>query len=467
MRASRMRIYGSPTTKRRKTAIVTIVKRVFFGLIGLLVLVLVGVFALAWRSSIDAIATPSPSAFAPALVARGEVLAGAGYCATCHTAQGGQPYAGGYPMATPFGTIYSTNITPDPQTGIGRWSEAAFERAMHQGVSRDGSHLFPAFPYQHFNLVSDDDIHAMYAFLMTRPAVDASVRNPDLPFPLNVRALQAGWKLLFFRDNAYGPVTGKSPAWDRGAYLAEGISHCSACHSPRNPLGDEKMGGDRYAGAEVDGWYAPALTDANGAPIAWTEDELYRYLRQGGTALHGVAVGSMSEVIHQGLSKLPDADLHAIAVYFADRAGQADQQTPTPAAVAQAMTVATATPKPGQDAGAHLYAAACASCHYNPGPIPALIRPELGLNSAVAGPDPTTLIRVILHGVGADEGLHGVMMPGFAHTFSDDEVTQLAEWLRSTQTGKPAWADLKTRVAKIRTSSMPEPSKQSSPPGKV
>jgi mono/diheme cytochrome c family protein len=435
------------------------VKRILLGLIGLLVLAVVGLFALAWRSSIDPIATPSPSSFAPDLVAKGKVLAGAGYCATCHTAKGGQPYAGNYPLTTSFGTIYSANITPDPKTGIGRWSEAAFRRAMHQGVARDGSQLVPAVPYQLFNLVKDDDIKALYAFLMTRPAVNAPVRKPDIPFPLNVRALQAGWKLLYFRDDAYGPVTGKSPAWDRGAYLAEGISHCSACHSPRNKLGAEKMGDDRYAGAEIDGWYAPALTAANGAPIAWTEDELYQYLRHGGTALHGVAVGSMSQVIHEGLSKLPDSDLHAIATYFADRAGHADQLTPSPASVAKAMSVATKPAKPGQDAGAHLYAAACASCHYNSGPTPALIRPELGLNSAVTGPDPSTLIRVILHGVGADEGLHGVLMPGFSRTFSDDEVAELAAWMRSNQTDKPAWADLKAKVAKVRRQSMPEPSK--------
>ncbi|MEP7185190.1 MAG: cytochrome c [Rhodanobacter sp.] len=435
------------------------VKRIFLGVIGLMVLAVVGLFALAWRHAIDPIAPPSPTAFASDMVARGNVLAGAGYCATCHTTKGGRPYAGGYPMATPFGTIYSTNITPDPDTGIGRWSEAAFRRAMHKGVSRDGSHLFPAFPYQHFNQVSDDDIKALYAFMMTRPAVNAPARQPDIPFPLNVRALQAGWKLLFFRDHAYGPVTGKSPAWDRGAYLAEGISHCSACHSPRNKLGAEKLGNDRYTGAEIDGWYAPPLTSRNAAPIPWTVDEIYGYLRHGGTSLHGVAVGSMSRVIHEGLAKLPDADLHAIAVYFADRAGHANQPTPSPAAVAKMMTIAMphTQPKPGD--GAHLYAAACASCHYNSGPMPALNRPELGLNSALAGTDPTTLIRIILHGVGADEGLPGVMMPGFSRTFSDDEVAELATWLRRNQTDKPVWTDLKSKVATVRQQSMSQPSR--------
>jgi mono/diheme cytochrome c family protein len=428
-------------------------KRILVGLLVLLVLVVVGVYALAYRRAIAPIAPPAASAFAPDLVAHGEVLAGAGYCSSCHTAPGGKPLAGGYAMATPFGTIYSSNITPDPQTGIGRWSEAAFRRAMHDGVARDGSHLFPVFPYQHFNQVSDEDIRAIYAYLMTRPPVQAAVPKAKLPFPLNVRALQAGWKLLFFRDDAYGPVSGKSPAWDRGAYLAEGIAHCSACHSPRNALGAEELGDRRYAGALVDGWYAPPLTAANPAPVPWSADELYGYLRNGGTALHGVAAGSMSQVIHQGLSRLPDADLHAIATYFSERNGSASAPTDTAQVLARVMTAPRRAPAAG-DPGAGLYAAACASCHYNRGPTPLLVRPELGLNSALTSTDPTTLIRIILRGVGADEGLPGVLMPGFAHTFDDAQVAALAAWLRRTRTDQPPWPDLQRKVAEVRQQSM-------------
>ncbi|HEX5307247.1 MAG TPA: c-type cytochrome [Dyella sp.] len=168
------------------------IKRFLLGLLALVVLAAIGLFALAWRSTIDPVAPPQAASFAPDLVARGEVLAGAGYCASCHTARADQPYAGGYAMVTPFGTLYSSNITPDPNTGIGRWSEAAFVRAMRKGVARDGSHLFPAFPYQHFNLVTDEDLHALYAFVMTRAPVKAVTPAPDIPFPLNVRALQAG-----------------------------------------------------------------------------------------------------------------------------------------------------------------------------------------------------------------------------------------------------------------------------------
>ncbi|ODV13977.1 MAG: aldehyde dehydrogenase [Rhodanobacter sp. SCN 68-63] len=427
------------------------IRRLLLGLLALIVLAVVGLFALAWRSAIEPIAPPQASRFAPDLVARGEVLAGAGYCATCHTAKGGRPYAGGYAMATPFGTLYSSNITPDPDTGIGRWSEAAFVRAMRKGVARDGSHLFPAFPYQHFNLVTDEDLHALYAFLMTRAPVKAATPAPDIPFPLNVRALQAGWKLLFFRDRAFAPDGSKGAEWDRGAYLAEGLSHCSACHSPRNKLGAEKMGDARYAGAVVDHWYAPALTPANPAPLAWTTAEIETYLRQGGTALHGVAAGSMSQVIHEGLARLPDSDIHAIAVYIADRMGGDAKGGGNQAALAQAMTRAAAPVHTDTDPGAHLYAAACASCHYNRGPMPAAVRPELGLNSALTSPDPSTLIQVILHGVGTDEGLPGLAMPAYAHALDDQEIAQLASWLRRTQTDQPPWTDLQSKVAALRT----------------
>lgn len=243
------------------------IKRISIGLAILVVLGAVLFFALVWRPTIAPIAPGSVAGFPAELVAKGEALAGAGYCATCHRVKGGQPYAGGYGMPTPFGVIYSTNITPDPDSGIGRWSEAAFMRAMHEGVSRDGSHLYPAFPYDHFTKVTDEDVRALYAFLMTREPVSAPAQQNTLPFPFNIRALQAGWKLLFMDQGSYRPVAGKSEAWNRGAYLAEGLSHCAACHTPRNLLGAEKTADDSYAGAMIEGWFAPALTAANTTPL--------------------------------------------------------------------------------------------------------------------------------------------------------------------------------------------------------
>src|SRR6266446_4534877 len=171
--------------------------RIAIGFLGLCILGALGFLAFAWRSSIAPIDPPASTSFPAELIAKGEALAGAGYCATCHTAKGGATYAGGYGMPTPFGVIYSTNITPDPETGIGRWSEAAFARAMHEGVARDGSHLFPAFPFDHFTKVTDEDVKALYAYFMTRPPIRAMAQSNTVPFPLNIRLFQAGWKLLF------------------------------------------------------------------------------------------------------------------------------------------------------------------------------------------------------------------------------------------------------------------------------
>src|ERR1700730_10486206 len=207
----------------------TVLKRVVISVAAVGVLGLLGFFALAWRPAIAPIDLPAKASFSAELIAKGEVLAGAGYCAVCHTRQGGQQFAGGYAMRTPFGTIYSTHITPEPETGIGQWSLEAFTRAMHEGISRDGSHLFPGFLYDHFTKVSDDDVKALYAYLMTRPPVRATSPSNTPPFPLNLRQREEGWKILFFRSGRYQPDPSKSAEWNRGAYLAEGLSHCGAC----------------------------------------------------------------------------------------------------------------------------------------------------------------------------------------------------------------------------------------------
>src|ERR1700676_537098 len=179
-------------------------------------------FAIAWRPAIAAIEPPPPQASDAPLVKRGRELAAAGNCSTCHTVRGGKDFAGGLPVPTPFGTIYSSNITPDAETGIGRWPEAAFRRAMREGVDRDGRHLYPTFPYDHFTNVSDEDDSALYAFLMTRQPVHAPARANQLPFPLDRRVVIAGWKLLFLRGGTYQPDPAQSADWNRGAYLVEG-----------------------------------------------------------------------------------------------------------------------------------------------------------------------------------------------------------------------------------------------------
>jgi mono/diheme cytochrome c family protein len=423
-------------------------KKLLISFVALGFLGLLGFGASAWRPAIAPITPPPPGSFVPELIAKGEALAAGGYCAECHTAKGGQKFAGGYAMATPFGVIYSTNITPDSETGIGTWSEAAFARAMHEGVAQDGSHLFPAFPFDHFTKVSDDDVRAIYTYLMTLPPVWAPALANAIPFPLNIRAFQEGWKILFFRSGRFEPVAGKSAAWNRGAYLALGLSHCGACHTPRNLLGAEKAD-DPYAGAVVDNWIAPPLTAANPAPVPWTQEELLSYLRNGVSVLHGTAVGPMSPVVH-GLSALPESDVQAIATYFADIDHAGDRSASVDPAVARAMSYAPLGTGQDFDADARLYTAACASCHYNSGQAPLAVRPDLALNSAVNLSDPNNLIEVVLHGISASEGIPGVVMPSFARALSDADIARIAAYLRRTRTNLPPWPDLDKKIAAIR-----------------
>jgi mono/diheme cytochrome c family protein len=446
-------IYGHSSTqvysREREIGQTIMLKRIFIWVLAVAVLGTSGFFALAHRNEIKPVEPTAASSFPPELVARGEILATAGNCASCHTTKEGQPYAGGFAIGTPFGTIYTSNITPDPTTGIGRWSEPAFARALHEGVARNGAHLFPAFPFDHFTRVTDDDVQALYAYLMTRSPVTFTPPANTVPFPLNIRALQWGWKLFFFRPGVYRRDPARSEAWNRGAYLAEGLAHCGACHTPRNALGASKSGADAYIGGTIEGWVAPALTSANTAPLPWTEEELYGFLRTGGTAFHGAAAASMSEVIHFGLAKLPDADIKAIATYFADMNGAATRGGTVNEVLAKAMSVSSLDTQEENDPGASLYIAACASCHYNSGPTPLIARPELALNSALTAAEPTNLVQVVLHGIGLKDGVPGLFMPPFAH-LSDADIASLGAYLRRTRTDQPAWTDLEGKVIAIR-----------------
>ena len=426
-------------------------KKLLIAVVALGCLGLIGFGVLAWEPAIAPIAPPAAGSFASELVAKGEALAGGGYCAACHTAKGGQTFAGGYAMATPFGVIYSTNITPDPETGIGNWSEAAFARATRGGVSRDGSHLLPVFSFDHFTKLSDDDVRALYAYFMTRAPVHAPARPNGIPFPFNIRYLQAGWKLLYFRPGRFEPDPKKSAEWNRGAYLAQGLSHCGACHTPRDLLGAEKPS-DLYGGAVIDNWVAPALTAANPAPTPWTREELYDYLHTGTSVLHGTAAGPMFPVV-RGLAALPDSDVRAIATYFADVDKAADRLPYVSGAVSLAMSNALAKEGDQFDPDARLYTAACASCHYNRDNAPLAARPDLALNSAAHLSDPSNLIQVILRGISAEEGMPGVVMPAFGGALSDADVARIAAYLRRTRTSLPPWQDLTTKIAAIRRQS--------------
>lgn len=430
-------------------------KRLAIVIAALLVLLLMAMLILAWESSIAQQAVPAENAFSSELIDQGEVIAGLGNCQSCHTVDPERPYSGGRAFPTPFGTLYATNITPHPESGIGRWSEAAFIRAMREGVARDGSHLFPAFPYTHFTRISDQDLQALYAYTMSLEPVDAQAPENDLAFPFNIRLLQAGWKLLFFEPGIKPPERNKSDDWNRGEYLAEGLAHCSACHTPRNTFGAENRAQD-YEGAMVNNWYAPALSAGNSPPVAWTENDLYIYLREGTSTYHGVALGSMAEVVHQGLDVVGDSDIRALATYFSDITG----------ALPQDQTVAQASRRIGdaqrrsmqvrRDArgllnhGEQLFSNGCAACHYNSVDDPNSLRPELSLNSALSADNPVNLIRATLRGVSNESGIQGVLMPGFS-SWSNADLAALFAFLRTTQADRPPWEDLEQRIERQRS----------------
>jgi mono/diheme cytochrome c family protein len=413
-------------------------------------------FAVTWRPAIAAIDPPAPQAFDTALVKRGRELAAIGNCNDCHTVRGGGSFAGGLPVPTPFGTIYSSNITPDAETGIGRWSEAAFRRAMRSGVDRDGQHLYPTFPYDHFTNVSDEDDAALYVYLMTRPPVHARARENALSFPLDQRFVIAGWKLLFLRRGSYQPDSTKSAEWNRGAYLVEGLAHCGACHTPRNGLGAERPNA-QFAGGDVDNWHAYAINAQSPAPVPWDTEALFAYLRNGWQPDHGAARGPMAEVV-SNLSSVSASDVHAIATYMAgvfgaptaeriQRGEAVLAQTKAPAA---SVPAATATPASGTHAeGASIYAAACATCHETGRALP-YGGVNLGLSTAISSPDPRNAVNVVLSGVRPVEGERSPIMPGFAASMDDDQIVALLQFLRGRFSNQPAWTGVEKAVADAR-----------------
>ncbi len=411
--------------------------------------------ALPWRSAIAPVAPPDPNLYSAATIERGRLVALAGDCVVCHTApNGGTPNAGGHPLQTPFGTIYSTNITPDVNTGIGNWSYAAFERSLREGIHRDGRNLYPAFPYTAFAKITDADMQALYAYLMAQPAIESKIPESDLTFPFNIRPLLSGWNMLFHKPDVFQPEPDRSLLWNRGAYLVEGAGHCSACHSPRNMLGAEKNGRSYLTGGTVDDWEAPALTSLSKAPIPWDEEELFTYLRTGFSARHGTAAGPMAPVV-AGLAQLPSDDVRAMAHYLASfnlPPESAPIPQPAPVAVPTVAVTSTAQTVATGMAGKKLFQGACAACHLaGTGPTLFGVRPSLAVNTNVHSDTPDNLINVILHGIREPANSDLGYMPGFADSFSDTQMVELVTYLRTTYApDKPAWKDIDSSLTKLR-----------------
>lgn len=399
--------------------------------------------------AIAPIARPDASVYSAATIARGQQLAALGNCAECHTTIGGALNAGGRALETPFGIIYSTNITPDIETGIGAWSYSAFERAMRDGIHRDGRQLYPAFPYTHFSRTSDADMQALYAYLIAQPAARATAPANTLAFPFNLRPLLAGWNALFHQTRELKPDFTKSELWNRGAYLVEGLGHCSACHSPRNALGAEQRGA-YLAGGFAEGWEAPPLTSLSHSPMPWSEDDLFAYLRTGHSRYHGVAAGPMAPVVRD-LAALPDQDIRAMAVYlgsFNDAASNAQAQDAHAARLEAATQVTFAS-----STGARLYQGACAVCH-EVGGLPLFgSRPSLALNSNLHSASPDNLVQVILHGISEPASSDLGYMPAFRHSMSNAQIEELVTFLRGQfAPDKPAWTGVRETITRVRSS---------------
>ena len=396
-------------------------------------------------SEADARGAAGPLVDTPDLVARGRYLALAGNCAGCHTARGGQPYAGGRAIATPFGAVTSANLTPDAATGLGRWTARDFRRALHEGRSKDGRLLYPAFPYPNYSRVTRDDADALFAYLRSLEPVRRPQAAHELRFPFDTQAALAVWRALYFRPRHFEPDARRDAQWNRGAYLVQGLGHCSACHARRNALGATPDplaldGGSMPAPP----WYAPSLASAAEASLAGADaDQAMRLLRDG-VAAHAGASGPMAQVVRGSTQHLSDADLRAMVVYLQSLAPAAARKAaPAPPAIASAQ-------------GSELYDRHCAGCHGEAGEGVPGIYPALAGNRALLHEPPANLVQVVLGGAfpastAANPRPFG--MPPFATTLGDEEVAAVLSYIRNAwgqQAGAVSPLDVQRWRASVR-----------------
>jgi mono/diheme cytochrome c family protein len=394
----------------------------------------------AWGPPGDAAAPPDAAGqFSADPVARGRYLAVAGDCEACHTNPGGRKFAGARPIRTPFGIVYSANITPDPKTGIGRWTEADFYRAVHKGVAHGGKNLYPVFPYTYFTRMSRADVDAIRAYLLTVPPVYQPKPANKLPFPLNIRFLLKIWNALYFRPGEFRPDPAMSSEWNRGAYLVQGPGHCGACHTPKNLLGADRNG-HALQGGTLDNWAALDLIgDVRRGLASWDKGDIVEYLRSGRNA-RAAASGPMQEVVYDSTSRMSDSDLAAIATYLKQLPPRRHVRGVRPPS-AEAMR-----------AGEAIYIDNCAACHGANGEGQPRYYPALAGDVPVQASDPATIVRIILHGTRAvptPAKPSAPGMPAFAWKLNDEEIASVATYVRN------AWGNAATpvprgKVAKLR-----------------
>jgi mono/diheme cytochrome c family protein len=367
-------------------------------------------------------------------VVRGAYLARAADCVACHTTPGGKPFAGGLAFKLPFGTLYSSNITADPGTGIGNWTDDDFVRALHDGVRHDGQRLYPAFPYTSYSLLSRDDVLAIKAYLFSLPAVAQPTPAPALQFPFNQRWAMGFWNAAFFRSARFAPDTARSAQWNTGAYLAIGLAHCAECHTPRN-LGFALEHRNELAGAPVNGWRAPNITSDPVHGIGgWTDAALYQYLRFGHADGHGSAGGPMGEAVENSLQYLHPQDTAALIAYLRSvppRTGEhpvAVDAQPASLRTSGAYTPSTATPDDLQP-GLKLFEGSCASCHHWNGEGAQTRYAALAGARTVSDASGQNVMQMILRGGKMRAGNEEAYMPAFGAAFTDAEIAQLSNYV--------------------------------------
>jgi mono/diheme cytochrome c family protein len=408
--------------------------------------------------------TGVPTQFASAdPVKRGEYLVHAADCQACHTAPGGAPFAGGFAFNMPFGTIYSTNITPDKETGIGNYTDAQFLAAVHKGIRADGEKLYPAMPYASYTYMTDDDALAIKTYLFTLAPVHAPATQDELSWPYNQRSLLALWDVMFNADERFRPSVDQSLQWNRGAYLAEALGHCGECHTPRN-LAYALDNHRKFAGAVTAGWRAYNITSDKVSGLGdWSEEDVYLYLSTGHANGHGGAAGPMGEAADKSLSFLAPDDVHALAAYLRSVPARASDMPRT------VTTPAPASPKDGLAAGYDwrgeiIFAGACASCHDWTGVSPVTGYATLTGVRAVNDPSATNVAQTVINGVDRKTAEGKIFMPAFGEGYSDDDIAAVANYVTARFGAKGAQltgAD----VANLRKQATQEPKPKAAPNG--
>jgi mono/diheme cytochrome c family protein len=372
--------------------------------------------------------TGVPAALAKAsVVERGEYLARAADCVACHTREGGKELAGGLGFKLPFGTLYSTNITPDKETGIGHYSDQDFLNAMHRGIRRDGARLYPAMPYTSYTYMTDDDALAIKAYLFSLPAVHAAAPENTLKFPFNQRWAMMFWSAAFNPDTRFTPDTSKSPEWNRGAYLAEAMAHCGDCHTPRN-LAFALNNREKFAGAVTAGWRAFNISSDRATGVgSWRDDDLASYLSIGHAPGHGTASGPMGEAVDHSLRYLAPEDIRAVVASLRS-------VPPVPSLGLPATTAppASASHKDGVTADARgkmVFEGACVSCHGWTGQ--SLVSPTATLTGAwtVNDPGATNVAQIVISGTKRLTPEGALSMPAFGNAYTDDEIAAVANYV--------------------------------------